>query len=119
MATKQFRALIDNKWYVFDNTPAETLKQMIIQNRPEISQFTGLVDNLDNKIFEGDVIEEEDGGDSWRSLVKFRNGAFGMEYEKGDFESFAEAESTVLEITHYHCVIVGNIYENPNLWTKK
>lgn len=69
-------------------------------------QYTGLKDRDGREIYEGDIIQDDDGF-FWR--VYFEDGKFrarGGEYEEVD---------DLNEFCPYWCEVVGNIYENPEL----
>lgn len=72
-----------------------------------IGQYTGLTDKNGNKIFEGDILENEKGciySGSYRNEVVFRDGMFFadgiLEFMPNDFEL---------------CEVIGNIHDNPEL----
>lgn len=62
-----------------------------------VGQFTGLVDNSSEKIFEGDIIRFE--GDKIAYRVGFVNGCF------SPFDC----------LSSYRLEVIGNIYDNPEL----
>lgn len=69
-----------------------------------IGQYTGLTDNNGTKIFEGDILEANNGHIGW---VMFRNGGFVKccYCHPKSFNIFWRDNETV----------VGNIYDNPEL----
>lgn len=76
-----------------------------------VSQFTGLTDRNGNKIFDGDILDDNDGKPSY--VCVFDNGRFGFysikEYIRGDFSYYDYDFVTSI------CTIVGNIHDNPEL----
>ena len=80
-----------------------------------IGQFTGLKDRNGNKIFEGDILDDNDGKPSY--VCVFDSGRFGFysikEYINDDFLCYDYDFETSI------CAIVGNIYDNPELLAKE
>ena len=75
-----------------------------------VSQFTGLCDKNDVKIFEGDIIEYTDGCNDWLGAVKYASddAQFVVRFIGGDVESFDNLYCG-------NCEVIGNIYDNPEL----
>ena len=74
-----------------------------------VGQFTGLTDKNGKKIFEGDILQNEEGclfGASYRFRVEFCRGRF-----YGD----SGGDLTVCSSEMYLCEVIGNIYDNPEL----
>ena len=73
-----------------------------------IGQFTGLTDKNGTKIFEGDII---DGlflhGDRLAAKVTFKDGAFGLEWNRGSVKAFYAFTS----ICNVGYEIIGNIHD--------
>lgn len=81
-------------------------------DRDTVGQFTGLLDNNGKKIFEGDIVLGLFLFDmSINAVVKFRDGAFGLEWHRGEIIEF-NAFTSLCNITYE---IIGNIYDNPEL----
>ena len=77
-----------------------------------VGQFTGLCDKNGKKIFEGDIVLGLFLFDmSINAVVKFRDGAFGLEWHRGEIIEF-NAFTSLCNITYE---IIGNIYDNPEL----
>lgn len=77
-----------------------------------IGQFTGLTDKNGKKIFEGDIVT----GRFLHSLpinsvISFRNGAFGLLWDRGGAETF-DAFTSLCNIEYE---VIGNIHDNPEL----
>ena len=92
-----------------------------------IGQFTGLTDKNGRRIFEGDILEYNDGVDYFKGVVVYECGAFGIGFGKPMSipnmccDNFAllwqlywdqEAPS---EPELYYCEVIGNIHDNPEL----
>lgn len=87
-----------------DDTPLGKYGQVIPET---IGQYTGLTDKKGKKIFEGDILENEEGSiysASYSNEVVFRKGLFFadgiLEFLPNDFEL---------------CEVIGNIHDNPEL----
>lgn len=76
----------------------------------EIMQYTGLKDSTGKEIYEGDIITSNyhndvyDYGFELTSLVEFRNGCFWLNVHNCELHYYNE-----------FCIVIGNIYENPEL----
>lgn len=78
-----------------------------------VGQYTGITDNNDNKIFEGDILQFDYTGKNLGvagvAAVAFENGKFGVKW--GNYKEFVCLDgfaNTTLEV-------IGNIYDNPEL----
>ncbi|GLC89362.1 YopX family protein [Lysinibacillus piscis] len=71
----------------------------------DLMQYTGLKDNHDKEIYEGDILEDSYG---YRFPIFFNDGCYQTDSE--DFETINEHL-----ITYHNLKIVGNIHENPEL----
>ena len=75
----------------------------------ELMQCTGLKDRYGNEIYEGDIVKVSENGGKV-SVIFWRDGSFVM----NDTGTLAKASVSVLG---YIVVVIGNIYENPELLT--
>ena len=92
-----------------------------------VGQFTGLTDKNGKKIFEGDIVEYNNGFDYFKGFVVFENGSFGIGgYEviglsSGCCDNFANLwqlfwdQEVTDEPELYCCTVIGNIHDNPEL----
>ena len=116
-----------NQWVIFDirissQNPFVGSSWFDIDKKT-ISQFTGLLDKNGTKIFEGDIVEWNDGG-YWRFAVveimpdiRFNCGQIGTVkgiLNTGNDHVF-KFGSFAYEDTHNHLKVIGNIFDNPEL----
>lgn len=74
-----------------------------------VGQFTGLTDKNGKKIFEGDILQNEEGclfGASYR---------FRVEFSRGRFYGKSGELLTIIAGEMYLCEVIGNIHDNPEL----
>ena len=70
-----------------------------------VSQFAGLLDKNGNRIYEGDIILYRENN---IGVVDFADGAFGVRFNNGTSAMF-------LCFAADYSVVIGNIYDNPEL----
>lgn len=77
-----------------------------------VGQFTGMTDKNGEKMFEGDIVK---GlflhGSSILSVVTFKDGAFGLEWNRGTVKTFS-AFTSICNVTYEK---IGSIHDNPDL----
>lgn len=92
-----------------------------------VGQFTSLRDKNGRDIYEGDILECVSWNEFWsvdgkpleqlrrRLLVGHRHGAFVcIERQQAPFD-----DKVWDIISNQDCIIIGNIYDNPELWPKR
>lgn len=86
--------------------------QGIEVDKNTIGQFTGLLDKNYKRIFEGDIVT---GlflfGLSVNAVVTFQDGAFGLEWCRGDVKTF----NAFTSICNVKYEVIGNVHDNPEL----
>ena len=78
-----------------------------------LMQSTGLVDKNGKEIFEGDIVKMSKdvySEPTYYEVVRHYGGAYRLESKQHGCE---------LWLRHTDCEVVGNIYENPELWEDK
>lgn len=92
-----------------------------------VGQYTGLKDKNGKMIFEGDIVECNNGFDYAKGEVVFENGAFGIgtinligisECCCDNFASLWQLywDQEIMDgLELYYCEIIGNIHDNPEL----
>lgn len=96
---------LDNDSYCFYSNIADDLENDCLNIIP--MQFTGLKDKNGKEIYEGDIIEMRDYGKNYKFIVKYINSGF-YSCGIGTLKSINLLAST-------NKIVVGNIYENPEL----
>ncbi len=96
---------------------------LFVMTQPELilMQSTGLKDINDKEIYEGDIVkndltpqEEYDSGNYLYGVIEFHDS--GCFYEKYTHDS-GQPRIYWEKIDSDSCVVIGNIYENPELLT--
>lgn len=83
-----------------------------------VGQYTGLTDKNGVKIFEGDIVEFEDGeaGDIYNETVVVNRGV--VAFSDGQFfvtnRVTVEMDDLIFN-NQMDCVVIGNIYDNPEI----
>jgi len=78
----------------------------------KIMQWTGIIDIDGNEIYEGDIVKNEYGE---MGIIIFQNGAFVSEY----IEPYNWDKMQVYDGILNNQLIIGNIYENPELLKRR
>lgn len=89
--------LVDD--FNFEEFKKDELKNIVI------SEYTGLKDKNEKEIYDGDILFESFGERYYK--VVFENGSYRAEFEEYSLD--------LIDVAHC-CEIVGNIFENPELY---
>ena len=77
-----------------------------------VGQYTGRTDRNGKRIFEGDIVT---GlflfGLSVNAVVTFKDGAYGLEWYRGDIKTF----NAFTSICNVEYEVIGNVHDNPEL----
>lgn len=77
-----------------------------------VGQYTGLKDKYGKRIFEGDIVLGLHHHElAVNGVVTFRDGAFGLQWNRGKVREF----SAFTSICHVTYEVIGNIHDNPEL----
>ena len=82
-----------------------------------VGQYTGLTDKSGKKIFEGDILKEDDVLHNGETQIKGRIGT--CSFEKGCWVILFKDTWDFLQTNIKACSVVGNIHDNPELLKKK
>lgn len=125
----KFRAWDKSQNYMaYQSTPdLETIQSFMHHfGDKELMQFTGLHDMNGKEIYEGDIIcSNKYQTWDWRGVIKFSHGVFGAEWLRnvksqsmigswGQKHNLRKLDDDILE----EQILIGNIYENPELLNK-
>lgn len=85
-----------------------------------ICQFTGVKDRDGREIYEGDIISERH-FDDWGSTEdhEYRGVVYWSSVQAGFFSLPVPDESSIGHKLSSKCLVVGNIYDNPNLTERR
>lgn len=100
------------KFYWEDGFPVEEEVFEVEIGNAILMQSTGLKDNNGKEIFEGDILDYK----GRKALVRWHGSYASFIYRFVDELQKRNAEWNPLYLAYMRCEIIGNIYENPELW---
>lgn len=108
----KFRAWHKEKKIMGEVLGIDILHKEIFFSNEDVAlmQYTELKDEYGDEIYEGDILSN--GNDEKPYKVIFENGSFRAEF-KGDFEEYS---FDLIDVVAQSYEVVGNIYENPELY---
>ena len=97
--------------YVDREGVAHWKENSIPQSTDRVMLWTGLLDKLGKEIYEGDIIDWQEGGDTARYEIKFSSAMFWCRNpEDAEYNTTLAFLNTELAVT-----VIGNIYEDKDL----
>lgn len=115
-AREQFNGLcgVDGFIRLYDKTKGKM--QTYEVDRETVGQYTGLNDKYGKRIFEGDIVLGLFHYElAAKGVVTFRDGAFGLRWNRGKVREF----SAFTSICNVDYKVIGNIHDNPELLEEK
>ena len=113
---KNDKEMIDVDEIFFDNGKLDFIGDGITFMRTadeiELMQSTGLKDKNGKEIFEGDIVDYK----GRKALVSWHGSYASFIYRFVDELQKRNAEWNPLYLAYMRCEVIGNIYENPELW---
>ena len=111
-AREQFNGLCGVDGFIRLYDKAKGKMQTYEVDRETVGQYTGLNDKNGKRIFEGDVVLGLHHHElAVKGIVTFRDGAFGLRWNRGKVREF----SAFTSICNVSYEVIGNIHENPEL----
>lgn len=111
-AREQFDGLcgVDGFIRLYDKTKYKM--QTYEVDRETVGQYTGLKDKYGKRIFEGDIVLGLFHYElAAKGVVTFRDGAFGLRWNRGKVREF----SAFTSICNVDYKVIGDIHDNPEL----
>jgi hypothetical protein len=103
MRELKFRQYHLGEWHHWGYINGTFFGPLYVLNNPgefiESQQYTGLKDKNGKEIYEGDIIDFENG---YKDIIEFYSGCFKL--QQGGYQDDLR-----------HGLVIGNIYENPDL----
>lgn len=111
-AREQFNGMCGVDGFIRLHDKAKGKMQTYEVDRETVGQYTGLKDKYGKRIFEGDIVLGLFHYElAAKGVVTFRDGAFGLRWNRGKVREF----SAFTSICNVDYKVIGNIHENPEL----
>lgn len=101
-------AHMGNAWYISNKAGVATAYEVIPST---VGQYTGLTDKNGTRIFEGDIVKGLFVFGEISSVVIFKYGSFGIEWNIDEIKVL----DPFLGLRNIECEVIGNIHDNPEL----
>lgn len=111
-AREQFNGLCGVDGFIRLHDKTKGKMQTYEVDRETVGQYTGLKDKNGKRIFEGDIVLGLFHYElAAKGVVTFRDGAFGLRWNRGKVREF----SAFTSICNVDYKVIGNIHDNPEL----
>lgn len=115
----KFRAWYGSEIGMKDPEFNGSINEIFAEKNGEYMQYTGLKDKQDQEIYEGDILQAANNENGFYEVVWHDDGFKKVFYFIRKYEGHEWPEKTYLPIHPKSFMVVGNIYENPELLEDK
>ena len=103
-----------DRYFIIDGTDTDDIIGPAYRVHPDtVGQYTGLTDKNGKKIFEGDIVQEDDVIHNGEIQIKGKVGS--ISFEKSCFVVLYNDTWDFLQTNAKVVLVIGNIHDNPEL----